>query len=107
MIVSVISLKLVSLLIKDMVNLDLTKRALTYAGQQLYHIGSLVNESIQNSGTSNELAFTNSKQQNVPTLPHAHNWLKHLFTKFQETVLWIEPTESFCRILAWHFVVYL
>lgn len=96
MLISLLSLKLASVLARDMLNFDLTKRALNSAGKQVINLSALIyNQASQARQTTN----TNQNQNPVESTEYlVYNWLEALFAWVQTVVLWHDPKLSLCAI---------
>lgn len=114
MLISIIALKLTSILAKDMVNSDIAKRTLAYAGKSFIQLGSIISESIRNQQNSyariidcDDHDDDETKQQkiNINYAPQSteylvYNWLEASFAWFQMIVLWHDPIVSIFTISA-------
>lgn len=113
MLISIVSLKLCSILAKDMVNSDIAKRTLTYAGKSFIQLSSIISESIWNQQNSyarlNEYHDdddddeTKQKKKTINNAPQSteylvHYWLEASFAWFQMVVLWHDPIVSIFTI---------
>lgn len=95
MLISLLSIKLASVLARDMLNFDVTRRVLNSASKQVVHLSALIyNQAIQPGATL-------SNQGNLPvdsTEYLVHNWLEALFAWVQTVVLWHDPAVSLLAI---------
>lgn len=106
MLMSIISLKLGSMLAKDMVNSEIAKRALTYAGKSFIQLTSNISESIRNQQQNTYARLdesddeTKQKNNNAPQSTEylVYNWLEASFAWFQMVVLWHDPVVSIFSI---------
>lgn len=97
MLISLISLKLASVLAKDMLNFDVTKRALNYAGKQIVQLSVLINN--QSNQAKDLAARPNQAAQLANSTEYlVYNWLEALFAWIQMVVLWHDPKVSLCAI---------
>lgn len=107
MFISIVSLKLGSMLVKDMVNSEIAKRALTYAGKSFIQLTSNISESIRNQQHNTYARLdesdddeTKRKNNNAPQSTEylVYNWLEASFAWFQMVVLWHDPIVSIFTI---------
>lgn len=96
MLVSLLSLKLASLLARDMLNFEVTKRALNYASKQVtVQLSAL----IYNQASQSEHTISNQSDLPVDSTEYlVYNWLEALFAWIQMVVLWHDPKVSLYAI---------